>query len=54
MSPCSDTKISEYQHLFRSTPNLAYHHIPTTGNPVHVPTRRIPDHYKHEIEQKNP
>ena len=59
MPPCSDTNISavlqEYQHLFRSTPgitNLAFHHIPTTGNPTRVPPRRIPGHFKQEVEQQ--
>ena len=58
--PCSnDTKINtvlkEYQHLFRSVPGittLTYHHIPTTGNPIRVPPRKIPGHYKHEVEQQ--
>ena len=59
MPPCSDAKISavlkEYQHLFRSMPGittLAYHHIPTTGNAVRVPLRRVPGHYKLEVEQQ--
>ena len=53
MPPCSDITISnvllEYKHLFRSEPGattLAYHHIPTTENPVRVPPRQIPGHYK--------
>ena len=47
--------LNTYQHLFRSIPGatiIAYHHIPTTGNPVRVPPRRIPGHYKKEIEQQ--
>ena len=46
---CNDVSmgevLGEYRHLFRSVvdaTNLAYHHIPTTGNPVRVPPRRIP------------
>ena len=57
--PCSDAKFSavlmEYQHLFRSMAGittLAYHHIPTTGNAVRVQPRRVPGHYKLEVEQQ--
>ena len=57
--PCSDVTISnmlqEYKHLFRSKPDattLAYHHIPTTENPVRVPMHQIPGHYKQEIEHQ--
>ena len=46
---CSDPSIGkvlkDYEHLFRSVPGgttLAYHQIPTTGNPVRVPPWRIP------------
>ena len=56
---CSDPGIGKvlknYEHLFRLVPGgttLAYHHIPTTGNPVRVPPRRIPGHYKQEVEQQ--
>ena len=56
---CSDLNIGEvlkeYKYLFRSVPGattLAYHHIPTTENPIRVPPRRIPGHYKQEIEQQ--
>ena len=56
---CNDISMGEvlreYKHLFRSVPaatNLAYHHIPTTGNPVRVPPRRIPGHYKQEVERQ--
>ena len=59
MPPSNDTKINgvlnKYQHLFRSVPGittLAYHHIPTTGNPIRVPPRKIPGHYKHEVEHQ--
>ena len=57
--PCSDLNIGEvlkeYKYLFRSIPGattLAYHHIPTTENPIRVPPQRIPGHYKQEIEQQ--
>ena len=30
----------------------AQHYIPTTGNPVRVPPRRIPAHYRDEVEQQ--
>ena len=55
----SDTAIrgvpKKYQHFFRSTPGmttLTYHYIPTTGNPICVPPRRIPGHFKREVEQQ--
>jgi len=50
---CNNTRIvevlGEYKYLFRS---LTYHHIPTTGNPVRAPPRRIPGHYKLKVECK--
>ena len=45
--------LTKYQCLFKTVPGvttLTYHHIPTTGNPVRVPPRRIPAHYKEEVE----
>ena len=57
--PCSDINIGEvlreYKYLFRSIPGattMAFHHIPTTDNPIRVPPRRIPGHYKKEIEHQ--
>ena len=57
--PCSDINIGEvlreYKYLFRSIPGattMAFHHIPTTNNPIRVPPRRIPGHYKKEIEHQ--
>jgi len=44
--------LKDYEHLFRSVPDGAYHHIPTTRNPVKVLPRRIPGHYKQEVEQQ--
>lgn len=56
---CDDVEIDmllmEYKDLFRSIPGvtkLAYHHIPTAGNPVRVPPRRVPAHYKEEVEHQ--
>ena len=56
---CIDTAIrgipKKYQHFFRSTPGmttLTDHYIPTTGNPICVPPRRIPGHFKQEVEQQ--
>ena len=51
--PSFQTVIEEYQSLFRTTPGVteaACHYIPTTGNPVRVPPRRIPAHYRQEVE----
>ena len=57
--PCSDVNIGEvlreYKYLFRSIPGattMAFHHIPITDNPIPVPPRRIPGHYKKEIEHQ--
>ena len=47
--------MEEYRSLFRTTPGVtyeAYHYIPTTGPPVKIPPRRIPAHYRDEIEQQ--
>ena len=49
------TVVHKHQHLFCTTPgvtNAAHHFIPTTGNPVKVPPRRIPAHYREEVEQQ--
>ena len=48
--------VREYQDLFRTTPGVteeAYHFIPTTGtcNPVRIPPRRIPAHYRKEVDR---
>ena len=51
--PSFKAVIEEYQALFRTTPGVtevACHYIPTTGNPVQVPPRRIPAHYRQEVE----
>ena len=44
--------MQEFSCLFTTTPgrtDVAYHSIPTTGNPVKVPPRRIPAHYREEV-----
>ena len=56
--PCStDPEIGlllkEYKNLFGTIPGattLAHYHIPTSGNPVRVPPRRVPAHFKEEVE----
>ena len=54
--PCNDITIGEVFRENTSTcldqSTLAYHHIATTENPVQVPPRRIPSHYKQEVEQQ--
>ena len=47
--------VEEYRNLFRTTPGVTeatYHFIPTTGNPVKVPPRRIPAHYREEVDRQ--
>ena len=48
--------IQQYKHLFIMKPGKAedtYHYITTTsGCPVKVPPRRIPAHYKEEVEKQ--
>ena len=47
--------IKEYKDLFRTTPGsttAAQHYIPTYGSPTRVPPRRIPAHYREEVEQQ--
>ena len=49
------TVVRKYQSLFRTTPgvtNAAHHFIPTTGHPVRVPPRRVPAHYREEVERQ--
>ena len=53
--PEIDLLLKEYTDLFGTIPGvttLAHHHIPTMGNPVRVPPRRMPVHYKQEIEHQ--
>ncbi len=47
--------VEEYQDLFWTNPGLtdqACHFIPTTGNPVRVPPRRIPAQYRKEVDKQ--
>ena len=47
--------INQYKKLFRTTPaktTQAYHHIPTKGHPIRVPPRRVPAHYRSEVERQ--
>lgn len=47
--------VKEYYELFRTTPGVteaAQHFIPTTGHPVKVPPRRIPAHYRDNVEKQ--
>ena len=47
--------VQEFKDLFRATPGtttLAQHFIPTSGNPVKIPPRRIPAHYRAEVEEQ--
>lgn len=48
--------VKEYKSLFSSFPgktDTVYHHIPTgNAQPTRVPPRRIPAHYKEEVQQQ--
>ena len=47
--------VHKYEHLFRTVPgsmSVANHYILTSGPPAHVPPRRIPVHYREEIQQQ--
>ena len=47
--------IDQYKDLFCTIPGKttrAYHHIPTKGNPIRVPPRRVPAHYRSEVERQ--
>ena len=49
------TMVAQYKDLFSITPghtSVACHHIPTKGSPVRVPPRRVPAHYRSEIERQ--
>ena len=51
----SEDEKKDYKELFRTRPgqtNLAKHFIPTTDSPVKVPPRRIPAHYRAEVEKQ--
>ena len=55
--PSSDlmSVVEEHRELFRTTPGVtdaAHHFIPTAGTPVRVPPRRIPAHYREEVDKQ--
>ena len=54
-SPILMAVVKEHYDLFQTTPGVteaAQHFIPTTGHPVKVPPRRIPAHYRDEVEKQ--
>ena len=59
LPPCAvecQEVVNEYRDLFTSIPgktNTVEHHIPTEGaSPIRVPPRRIPNHYRQEVERQ--
>ena len=53
--PSLSSIVQQHQSLFRTLPGVteaAQHFIPTTGNPVKVPPRRIPAHYRENVEKQ--
>ena len=47
--------VNEYQDLFITLPGttlVASHQINTTGSPVRIPARRIPAHFRDEVEEQ--
>ena len=47
--------VEKYQKVFCTIPGVTsegYHVIPTGGNPVRIPPRRIPAHYRAEVTQQ--
>lgn len=47
--------VMEHKNLFRTAPAIttaAQLYISTTGNPVKIPPRRIPGHYRDEVENQ--
>ena len=57
MPNCNDPHLSsllkEHKDLFRMTPGktmVTEHYIPTNGNPVKIPPRRIPANYRDEVQ----
>ena len=47
--------VEEYKDLFRTQPGMmsaALHYILTKGSPIRVPPRRIPTHYREEVERQ--
>ena len=49
------TLVSQYKNLFCTIPgntSVTCHHIPTKGVPIRVPPRRVPAHYRSEVERQ--
>lgn len=49
------TVVTQYKDLFCTTPghtSVSCHHIPTKGSPIRVPPRRVPAHYRNEVERQ--
>ena len=47
--------VDQYKRLFRSIPgttSVAVHNIPTKGSAIRVPPRRVPAHYRNEVERQ--
>ena len=54
-NPQLEDIIKEFKAVFCTTPgktNAAYHYIHTSGNPVRVPPRCVPAHYRTEVMQQ--
>eukprot|EP00731_Ephydatia_muelleri_P038567 Em0809g3a len=47
---CFVTVVDKFKDLFVTTTSLASHRITTAGTPVRVPSRRIPMHFREEVE----
>lgn len=50
-----DAVVEEHAELFCTIPGVtqeATHFIPTIGNPVKVPPRRVPTHYREEVDKQ--
>ena len=59
MPQCQDSDLTalleQHRELFCNTPgktNVTEHFIPTVGNPVKIPPRRIPANYRTEVEHQ--
>ena len=55
IKPCFNSTVHEFKDLFIKTPgttNITCHKITTNGPPVRVPPRRIPAHYRTEVESQ--
>ena len=47
--------VDQYKILFRSIPgstSVAFHNIPTKGSAIRVPPRRVPAHFRNEVERQ--